>query len=117
MRRDVYQAIADQTRRDIINLLAKESLNLNTLADNFQISRSAVSQQVKILAECGLVIIRQEGRERYCEARLQSLSQVSNWLEQYRQLWEERLDVMENLVEELETRRKKNKPSARTRKK
>ena len=72
MRRDVFQAIADPTRREIINLLAHESLNLNAVAENFNISRPAISKHIKILTECGLVDIRKEGRERYCDARLEA---------------------------------------------
>ena len=64
-RRDVFQAIADPTRREIINLLARQSLNLNAVADQFDISRPAVSKHIRILTDCGLIIIRQEGRERY----------------------------------------------------
>ena len=75
-RRDVFQAIADPTRREIINLVAYQSLNLNAIAENFEVSRPAISQHIKILTECGLIIIRKQGRERYCEARLQQLSEV-----------------------------------------
>ena len=66
MRRDVFQAIADPTRRAIIALLATAPLNLNAVADKFEISRPAISKLIKILTECGLVTIRQDGRERYC---------------------------------------------------
>jgi len=82
-RRDVFQAIADPTRRDIIDLLSKKSLNLNAVAENFDISRPAISKHIRILAECGLIIIRQEGRERYCDVQLQKLKQVAKWTQQY----------------------------------
>ncbi len=72
-RRDVFQAIADPTRRQIISLVAQKSMNLNSIADNFDVSRSAISQHIKILTECGLVIISQQGRERYCEVKLDGL--------------------------------------------
>lgn len=98
MRRDVFQAIADPTRREIINLIARESLNLNSLTENFNISRPAISKHIKILTECGLVIIKQQGRERYCEANLESLAQVSKWIEQYRSFWTSRLDALENFL-------------------
>jgi len=65
MRRDVFQAIADPTRREIINLIAHQSLNLNSIADNFTVSRPAISKHIKILTECGLVTIKQEGRRRF----------------------------------------------------
>ncbi|CAN5580956.1 hypothetical protein BH23BAC1_BH23BAC1_46430 [soil metagenome] len=64
MRRDVFQAISDPTRREIINLIDHKSLNLNTVADDFGISRPAISRHIKILSECGLVVIKQKGRER-----------------------------------------------------
>ncbi|MEO7983465.1 MAG: metalloregulator ArsR/SmtB family transcription factor, partial [Bacteroidota bacterium] len=68
MRRDVFQAIADPTRRQIINMISMQSLNLNAVAENFDISRPAISKHIKILTECGLIVIKQKGRERYCEA-------------------------------------------------
>lgn len=107
-RRDVFQAIADPTRRQIINLVAYQSLNLNAIAENFPISRPAISQHIKILTECGLILIKKQGRERYCEARLQQLNEVAGWVEQYRQLWATRFDSLDNLLEEL-----KNEPVAK----
>lgn len=95
MRRDVFQAIADPTRREIINLLAKQSLNLNAVAEKFDISRPAISKHIKILTECGLITIRIEGRERYCEAKLETLKQVSEWIEQHRIFWTSKLDALE----------------------
>ena len=97
-RRDVFQAIADPTRRQIINLIAHKSMTLNAIADNFDISRPAVSQHIKILAECGLVVIAQVGRERYCEAKLGTLSEVSNWVDQYRQLWNDKFNSLDKYL-------------------
>jgi len=94
MRRDVFQAIADPNRRKIIHLIARQSLNLNAVAERFDISRPAVSKHIKILTECGLVTIRQEGRERYCDANLQQLQEVSQWIEQYRVFWAKKLDAL-----------------------
>ena len=74
---DVFQAIADPTRRQIIEMLAKDALNLNSIADNFNVSRQAVSVHVRILTECGLVIVKKQGRERFCEAKLEKLSEVA----------------------------------------
>ena len=101
-RRDVFQAIADPTRRAILGLLAIHSLTLNAVAENFDISRPAISKHVKILAECGLIEVKQEGRERYCEAKLEKLNEVSEWVEQYRQFWENKLDALENYLNELQ---------------
>jgi DNA-binding transcriptional ArsR family regulator len=99
MRRDVFQAIADPTRRDIINLLARQPLNLNGVAENFNTSRPAISKHIKILTECGLVIIRQEGRERHCEIKMGKLDEVSRWVDQCRLFWSEKLDNLEKFLE------------------
>jgi len=95
MRRDVFQAIADPTRREIINMIAHRSLNLNAVAGNFDVSRPAISKHIKILTECGLITIRQEGRQRFCEANLKSLVEVSSWVDQYSAFWTARLDALE----------------------
>jgi DNA-binding transcriptional ArsR family regulator len=101
MRRDVFQAIADPTRRAIIQLIAFQALNLNAIADNFDVSRSAISQHIKLLSECGLVVIKKQGRERICEAQLDQLHEVADWVEQYRQLWTERFDSLDQLLGKL----------------
>ncbi len=106
MRRDVFQAIADPVRRDIIGLLAHKSMTVNTVADNFDISRPAVSKHIRILTECGIVQINQKGRERFCEIQPKELAPVSDWIDQYRQLWEDKLDSFENYLMQL--KKKKN---------
>jgi len=103
-RRDVFQAIADPTRRQIINLVAYKPQNLNSIADNFDVSRQAISVHVRILTECGLLVIKKQGRERYVEAEFKKLGEVSAWVEQYRQLWEGRMDKLDNLLNELQGR-------------
>jgi DNA-binding transcriptional ArsR family regulator len=107
MRRDVFQAIADPTRREIISLLANKSLNLNAVAENFDISRPAISKHIRILTECGLVTIKQQGRERFCHAELQQLKQVSEWAEKYRVFWTKKLDALEDFLEKEQGRKKK----------
>jgi DNA-binding transcriptional ArsR family regulator len=104
MRRDVFQAIADPTRRAILNLLAEQPLTLNGIAEHFNISRPAISKHVKILVECGVVVIRRQGRERYCEVRVDKLNEVSNWVEQYRAAWEQRFDRLDELLNEHQTK-------------
>ncbi len=101
MRRDVFQAIADPNRRAILGLLAQQRLTLNGVAENFRISRPAVSRHIKILKECGLVVVIPQGRERYVEARFDKLSEVNDWLEQYRQLWEGRFGQLDDLLEKM----------------
>jgi DNA-binding transcriptional ArsR family regulator len=103
MRRDVFQAIADPTRREIINLLAHQTLNLNAIADNFDISRPAVSKHIRILTECGLLMITRQGRERFCKANLQKLQEVSDWTEQFKSFWIQQLDALEDFLEKEKT--------------
>lgn len=110
-RRDVFQAIADPTRRQIINILAQQSMNLNAIAGNFEMSRPAVSQHIKILTECGIVVIKQQGRERFCEAKLETLSEVYNWVDQYRKYWNEKFDSLENYLMKIQSQPKKKKKS------
>jgi DNA-binding transcriptional ArsR family regulator len=99
MRRDVFQAIADPTRREIIRMISGRDLNLNAVAGNFGISRPAISKHIKILTECGLVTIKQQGRERFCEAKLDKLNEVSLWVEQYKRFWESKLDALEKYLD------------------
>ncbi len=104
-RRDVYQAIADPTRRAIINMIATTPQNVNSIAENFDMTRQAISLHIKILNDCGLLAIKQQGRDRLCEARLDRLSEVSVWVDQYKQHWESRLDTMEKYIEKLKKER------------
>ncbi|HLP11474.1 MAG TPA: metalloregulator ArsR/SmtB family transcription factor [Flavobacteriales bacterium] len=106
MRRDVFQAIADPTRRAIIHMVANNNMNLNAVAEKFDVSRPAISKHIKILTECGLIAINQQGRDRYCEARLEKLNEVSSWVEQYRDFWNKKLDALEIYLEELQAKDK-----------
>lgn len=115
MRRDVFQAIADPTRREIINLLAHKQLNLNAVAENFEVSRPAISKHIKILNQCGLVVIKKQGRERYCEAKLDKLGEVSDWVETYRRFWEAKFDSLEDYLEKLQTKNKSDGKKKRSR--
>jgi len=95
MRRDVYQAIADPTRRDIIGMLASESLNLNAISDKFEISRPAISKHIKILTECGLITIEQKGRERFCILQHDRLDIIKDWIDSHKQFWNDKLDALD----------------------
>jgi DNA-binding transcriptional ArsR family regulator len=117
MRRDVFQAIADPTRREIINMVAHQSLNLNSVAENFDISRPAISKHIKILTECGLIVIKQQGRERYCEAKLDKLNEVSDWIEQYRIFWTNKLNALERFLASDTAPQKKRKPIKKSKRK
>ncbi len=104
MRRDVFQAIADPVRRDIIELLAKKSLTVNTVAEKFNVSRPAISKHLKILKECGIIVINKQGRERFCQIQPSNLLPAFLWMEQYRNLWEEKLDSFENYLITLQSK-------------
>jgi DNA-binding transcriptional ArsR family regulator len=106
MRRDIFHAIADPNRRAIIGLLAKKNLTINAVAEHFPISRPAISKHIKILTECGLVVVHRQGRERYCEARLEKLNEVSDWVEQYQKVWEQRFDRLDEYLNELQAKEK-----------
>jgi DNA-binding transcriptional ArsR family regulator len=108
MRRDVFQAIADPTRREIINMIAHRSLNLNAVAGNFDVSRPAISRHIKILTECGLIVMQQQGRERFCHANLKSLVQVSSWVDQYKAFWTARLDALEAYLQREGTNKRRS---------
>lgn len=104
-RRDVYQAIADPTRRAIINMIAAQPHNVNAIAANFDVTRQAVSLHIQILADCGLINVKQQGRDRVCEARLDQLGEISVWVDQYRQHWGNKLDNLEKYVVNLKNER------------
>jgi len=104
MRRDVFQAIADPVRRDIIGLLADEQLNVNAVAEKFDVSRPAISKHLKILEECGIVVINKKGRERFCQIQPANLIPAFLWMQQYRKLWEDKLDSFELYLNNLQTK-------------
>ena len=108
-RRDVFQAIADPTRRQIIEMIARRRLNVNEIAENFEVSRQAVSLHVKILMECGLVVIKKQGRERYCEANLDQLNDVAEWVDYCKQFWSTQFDSLEKYPKKENTSKKRKK--------
>lgn len=98
MRRDVFQALADPVRRQILALVAVQTLSLNQVADQFDISRQAISKHVKILNECGLVVMVPQGRERICQLQPEKLSEVADWLSSFHKILEERYDRLDQLL-------------------
>lgn len=88
MRRDVYQAISDPVRRDILGLVSRKPRTVNAIAEYFDVSRPAISRHIRVLNECGLLKFRQEGREHYCEARFNDLKKVMNWSGRLYDAWE-----------------------------
>ena len=89
-------------------MLANQKLTLNGVAARFDISRPAISKHIKILTECGLVVIHKQGRERYCEVRMDRLNEVAEWVEQSRRVWEQRLDRLDEYLSELRKKEKKH---------
>ena len=105
MRRDVFQAIADPTRRDIISLIAKKPMTPNTVADSFNLSRQAISKHINILAECGLLSLEIQGREYYYTMQVKKLAEVNNWLEPFRIMWEERFSSLDRVLHNLKSKK------------
>jgi len=105
MRRDVFQAIADPTRRAILTLIALQAMTPNALAEHFDSSRQAVSKHIKILTECQLVKQEQTGREIYYHLNPKKMKEVSDWLEPFRQMWESRFSRLDNVLLNLKNKK------------
>lgn len=104
-RRDIFQAIADPTRRKIIDLISHHPMNLGMIAEYFEISRPAISQQIKILYECGLVELKKEGRETFCYIIPRELKKIADWAAQYQGLWEDRIDSFEKYLNKFQSKK------------
>ena len=98
MRRDIFQAIADPTRRAIIALIAVQAMTPNALAEHFDSTRQAVSKHLRILSECDLIQQESKGREIYYRLELDKMKEIDSWLEQFRQLWETRFNQLDELL-------------------
>lgn len=98
MRRDVFQAIADPTRRAIITLIALQAMAPSALAEHFDMSRQAISKHMKILTECELVRSEQQGREIYYQLQIDKMKEIDTWLEQFRKIWETRFSQLDDLL-------------------
>lgn len=105
MRRDVFQAIADPTRRAILGLLALQAMTPNALAEHFESSRQAISKHIKILAECQLVKQEQSGREIFYHFNSKKLKEVDKWLQPFRQTWEDRFDQLDTVLMTLKNKK------------
>ncbi|MDN3669071.1 metalloregulator ArsR/SmtB family transcription factor [Echinicola jeungdonensis] len=100
-RRDVFQAIADPTRRGILSQLINRPQNLNSLASHFEMSRQAVSLHVKILEECEVIRIKKDGRERYCQLQPEKLAEIAIWMEPFQKMWRNRFQQLDDLLDPL----------------
>ena len=101
MRRDVFQAIADPTRRAIITMLALQAMTPQALAGHFESTRQAISKHIKILTECEVVTQKQHGRENYYYLNPDRIKDIDIWLERLRQIWETRFHQLDNLLNDL----------------
>lgn len=106
MRRDVFQAIADPTRRAIISLIALQAMTPNAIADNFQSTRQAVSKHLRILTECELVKQEQQGREIYYSLKVEKMKEIDKWLEQFRKIWETKFSQLDQVLSNMKKRKK-----------
>lgn len=100
---DPFQAIADPSRRQILQLLSQDSLTINTLAENFDMSRPAVSKHIKILHSAGFISIEDIGRERYCILRQEGFNELQDWISHFDQFWVSRLKNLEDLLNKKKT--------------
>lgn len=106
MRRDVFQAIADPTRRAIIALIATQAMTPNTLAEHFATTRQAVSKHLRILTECQLVKQEQQGREIYYHLDIRKMKEIDKWLDQFRKHWEDRFNQLDTVLKNIKNKRK-----------
>ncbi len=106
MRRDIFQAIADPTRRAIITLIAMQAMTPNAIAENFHTSRQSVSKHLRILTECEVVKQEQRGREIYYQLEVKKLKEMDRWIEQFRKLWETRFNQLDNVLSTLKKQKK-----------
>ena len=111
MRRDIFQAIADPTRRAILVLIAVQAMTPNAIAEHFETSRQAVSKHLRILSECELIQQEQKGREIYYQLELNKLKEIDQWLAQFKAIWENRFNELDNLLITLKSKTDENQPT------
>lgn len=107
MRRDIFQAIADPTRRSILALIALQAMTPNAIAEHFETTRQAVSKHLRILSECELLTQEQKGREIYYRLEVDKMKEIDKWLEQFRKIWETRFNQLDELLSSLKKGKKK----------
>ena len=98
MRRDIFQALADPTRRSILHLLRERSSTVGGIAERFTVTRQAISLHTRVLEECGAIVVETQGRERVCRLKPETLAEVSVWLEPFVALWDQRFDQLDELL-------------------
>ncbi|QTE24472.1 metalloregulator ArsR/SmtB family transcription factor [Polaribacter cellanae] len=105
MRRDIFQAISDPTRRAILVLLTSQTMTAGAIAENFDVARPTISKHIQILNECDLVKANQQGREIYYELKIDKMKEIDKWLEQFRKIWENRFGQLDNLLSTLKNKK------------
>jgi len=108
MRRDIFQAIADPTRRAIISLIAVQAMTPNAIAEHFETSRQAISKHLRILSECELIQQEQKGREIYYQLELNKMKEIDQWLAQFKAIWESRFNELDNILANLKNKTDEN---------
>jgi len=106
LRRDIFQAIADPTRRSILILLASQSISAGAIADKFDGARSTISKHIQILTECGLVESNQQGREIYYQIKIERMKEIDIWVDQLRKIWEDRFDNLDRYLNKIKKERR-----------
>lgn len=106
LRRDPFQAIADPTRRAILVLLASQTMTAGAIADNFDVARPTISKHMQVLNECELIISKQKGREIFYELKIDKMKEIDNWLAQFKKIWEDRYNQLENLLSTIKKKEK-----------
>lgn len=106
MRRDIFQALADPTRRAIIALIALQAMTPNAIAEHFDTTRQAVSKHLRILTECELITRKQQGREIYYQLEINKMKEIDKWLNQFRQIWEARFNQLDEVLATIKNKKK-----------
>ncbi|SHM35167.1 ArsR/SmtB family transcription factor [Flavobacterium saccharophilum] len=106
MRRDIFQAIADPTRRSILTLIALQAMTPNAIAENFNTTRQSVSKHLRILTECDLVKQEQRGREIYYSLEIEKMKEIDKWIEQFREIWKTKFNQLDELLVTLKNQKK-----------
>ncbi|MFT3947778.1 MAG: metalloregulator ArsR/SmtB family transcription factor [Agriterribacter sp.] len=106
MRRDIFQAIADPTRRAIITLIALQAMTPNAIAEHFDTTRQAVSKHLRILTECELITQKHQGREIYYQLEIDKMKEIEKWLEQFKKIWETKFNQLDNVLATIKKQKK-----------
>jgi DNA-binding transcriptional ArsR family regulator len=105
LRRDIFQAIADPTRRAILVLLTTHTMTAGAIANNFEVARPTISKHIQILNECELIESRQQGREIHYQIKIDKMKEIDKWLEQFRKIWENRFEQLDDLLSDLKNKK------------